>query len=253
MEPNKDSIEFGKKLLELRNKKDMSQSDIAKSLGIGQTTYAGYENGKRNATISIINMFANFFSVSPDYLLGKIGKNPKDDFTVPSKYFELSTERRTIADRVFGETVAALYEQQKSENQSSAVEQEFDNVLPFRLSGQPASAGHGFDLGPQNLQDIYVRKGCLPRGAKFGVPVAGNSMEPKYHDGDILVVDGQPVDEGEIGVFTLNGDGYVKKLQCGKLVSLNPDYEPIELHEYDQFKHNGRVIGVLDPECIVER
>lgn len=60
--------------------------------------------------------------------------------------------------------------------------------------GQPASAGHGFDLGPENFHNIYVKEGCLPHGASFGVPAEGNSMEPKYHDGDILIVDGQPVD-----------------------------------------------------------
>ena len=138
-----------------------------------------------------------------------------------------------------------------------AQEEEEDNSVvelqPFFISTQPASAGHGFDLGPQDFQAVQLKRGSLPKRAKFGIPVRGDSMEPLFHDGDILIIGSNPVELGQIGVFTINGEGYVKKLGKHELLSLNPAYRPIPFHQYDRFTANGRVIGVLDPVNIVSR
>lgn len=57
--------------------------------------------------------------------------------------------------------------------------------------------------------------------ADFAVEVDGNSMEPDYLNGDILLVQSTPtIEVGEVGVFTLNGDGYVKELgEVGELLA----------------------------------
>lgn len=88
----------------------------------------------------------------------------------------------------------------------------------------------------------------VPEKANFCVRVNGSSMEPAYKDGDIVFVqhveDGE-LREGEIGVFLLNGEGYIKRLGEGTLISLSPEYEPISLHDYDSFRCQGRVLGKL--------
>ena len=128
-----------------------------------------------------------------------------------------------------------------------------DNVvhIPFRCSTQSASDGTGTYLGPEAFETIYVQDNDLTRRASFGVPVSGDSMEPRYHNGDILVVEGaEEIEPGEIGVFSVDGSGYVKELGDGELISLNPAYDPIPMTE-STWCH-GRVIGVLDPEWIEE-
>lgn len=126
----------------------------------------------------------------------------------------------------------------------------FYNVIPIRRSEQPASAGSGAYLGPEAFETILVMENELTRRALFSVPVSGDSMEPLYEDKDILIVErSEDLEPGEIGIFTLNGKGYVKKLGCGQLLSLNPGYPPIPLD--DSVLLNGRVIGVLEPEWIV--
>ena len=85
----------------------------------------------------------------------------------------------------------------------------------------------------------------VPARAHFCVRVNGDSMEPAYRDGDIVFVERVDgcVNEGEIGIFFLNGDGYIKRLGRGELISLNPAYLPIPLHDYDSLRCQGRVLG----------
>jgi repressor LexA len=248
LEPTEDSIDFGKKLLALRNKRGLSQSDLAKYLGIAQTTYAGYENGKRNATVSVINKFSSFFNVSPDYLLGA---DKKSSFTVPEHYYELNDYERDIADKIFAETVSVLYNQQ-NKGEKSEPQRKTDNVIdmPPRqlpLYETPASAGLGQYIDNSDYELVDVGPEC-PAHTNFLLHVQGDSMAPKFHDGDTLYVKQQPtVEDGEIGVFYFNGDVYVKKQEHrnGKcyLVSLNPKYNPIEIDACSECICYGKVLN----------
>jgi phage repressor protein C with HTH and peptisase S24 domain len=73
-------------------------------------------------------------------------------------------------------------------------------------------------------------------------------MEPEFEDGQIAwVLQQETVANGEIGIFSLNGDAYIKKLQDDKngifLISLNEKYAPIEIGENDRFDIFGKVVG----------
>ena len=113
---------------------------------------------------------------------------------------------------------------------------------------QSASAGKGTYLGPEVFQTVYVLDNDMTRHTAFAVPVAGDSMEPKYHDGDILLIANEPLEVGDIGLFTMDGCGYVKKLGNNELISLNHKYEALPMN--DSIRCNGKVIAVLNPEWI---
>lgn len=61
---------FRKRLLQLRTEKRLSQSKLAKQIGISPATIGYYENGDRLPDIDIAARIANFFDVTADYLLG---------------------------------------------------------------------------------------------------------------------------------------------------------------------------------------
>ena len=65
----------GEILKNLRIESGLKQKDLAKLLGIGQSTIVGYERGLHEATADILSRYATFFEVSTDYLLGR-----EDDF-----------------------------------------------------------------------------------------------------------------------------------------------------------------------------
>ena len=70
------------------------------------------------------------------------------------------------------------------------------------------------------------------QGDYFGLQIKGDSMEPKFSDGDVVIVRKQTqVENGQIAVVLVNGnDATVKKFyrtENGiKLVSTNPTYDP---------------------------
>ncbi|PWM58598.1 MAG: hypothetical protein DBX91_08595 [Subdoligranulum variabile] len=117
-------------------------------------------------------------------------------------------------------------------------------IIPFKVSEQPASAGTGTYLGPDGFGEMLVDPDQVA-GADFGVPVSGDSMEPRYRDGDIILVSmADPVEVGDIALVTMDGCGYVKMIGEGELISLNKRYAPIPMT--DDIRINGKVIGVLD-------
>jgi transcriptional regulator with XRE-family HTH domain len=61
---------LGARLKYLREKKEFSQEEISKELNMARSTYAHYELDKRNPSYDVIKLFADYFKVSIDYLLG---------------------------------------------------------------------------------------------------------------------------------------------------------------------------------------
>ena len=59
------------RLKEIREDKDLNQSDIAKALGIKQQQYSEYEIGKRLKPINYLADLADYYDTSIDYLLSK--------------------------------------------------------------------------------------------------------------------------------------------------------------------------------------
>lgn len=47
-------LEMGKRLREIRERKQLSQEDIAKATGMSSTYYAGIERGEENPTLAIL-------------------------------------------------------------------------------------------------------------------------------------------------------------------------------------------------------
>lgn len=113
----------------------------------------------------------------------------------------------------------------------------------IRLYDLPVSAGSGTFLDDEHYEEIPFG-GQIPAGTDYALRVSGNSMEPVFHHGQVLFVKAQQtLHDGEIGIFSRNGEAYVKKLKNNSLVSLNPAYAPIQLLESDTLQVLGKVLG----------
>ncbi len=61
---------FGKRLKDLREEHNVSQTDLSKATGLSQATIAKYETGDRTPSAECLIALAKFFKCTSDYLLG---------------------------------------------------------------------------------------------------------------------------------------------------------------------------------------
>ena len=60
-----------RRLRELRDERDLTQTEIAKMLGMSQTGYSKYETGENDIPTDVLIKLAKFYNTSIDYLLGQ--------------------------------------------------------------------------------------------------------------------------------------------------------------------------------------
>lgn len=86
-------------------------------------------------------------------------------------------------------------------------------------------------------------------GDYFGLIIHGDSMEPKISDGDVVIVKQQPyIDNGQIGIVTINGDDATckriyKYAESLVLMSTNPKYPPMEFSKEQVQSLPVRILG----------
>lgn len=86
-------------------------------------------------------------------------------------------------------------------------------------------------------------------GSFFGLQIHGDSMEPRMHEGDVVIVRQQDdAENGDIVIAMVNGDEAtckrLKKYADGiMLLSNNPKYEPMVFSEKDIAEKPVKIIG----------
>ena len=111
----------------------------------------------------------------------------------------------------------------------------------------PVSAGTGQFLDSEDYEMTEVGPE-VSESANFGVRVSGDSMEPKFHDGQTVWVSQQhSLMTGEIGIFLYDGNAYLKQLAAGEdmlvLHSLNPAYPDIPISPELPLRVLGKVVA----------
>jgi len=79
---------FGKRLRELRNEKNLTQDEFGSALHLTQSIIAHYEANRKQPSNQTITQMADFFAVSVDYLLGRTNNrnlnNDEGDYLIPT-------------------------------------------------------------------------------------------------------------------------------------------------------------------------
>jgi len=246
------------KLKEGRINKGLKQSDVKQYTGIKNTTLSNYENGITEPDIDTFLQLCELYELDYAAILaeayglsvqGEDFKIRPSEIDVAKKYRFISThspDGASVVDTVLDRehSIAKKIKEQKEHIEKSEKEFSQNNVhnADIRLINyyyRLASAGTGqivFDMPPTDKIEIPD----IPEYKKvdYAIGVNGNSMEPEFSNGDILLIEmTEEIDIGEIGIFIVDNESYVKKLGNGELISLNPDYENIQLTE------NSRCMG----------
>lgn len=143
-------------------------------------------------------------------------------------------------------------------------EEAYIEYVDMPLSLLSASAGTGQFLDEGNYEMVSFPKSSVPEKADFALRIAGDSMEPVYHDGQVIwVQECSELRPGQVGIFVYDGNGYIKALgerepdeaettlfmgedgSAGKqpiLISYNKAYRPIRISPELDFKIIGKVL-----------
>ena len=59
------------RIRDLREDRDQTQKEMARVLNCTQVCYSHYENGKRDIPTAVLEILADYYGVSVDYLMGR--------------------------------------------------------------------------------------------------------------------------------------------------------------------------------------
>ncbi|OQQ84898.1 helix-turn-helix domain-containing protein [Ligilactobacillus salivarius] len=106
--PTKDAGLLGLRIKKLRKEKGLRQSELATTLHVSQQAVGSWETGRTVPGADTLNVLADYFNVTTDYLLGRPEKKKEkqnveltdDDIIMTYQGKELSDEDREIIKRL---------------------------------------------------------------------------------------------------------------------------------------------------------
>ena len=248
-------MDIGEKISLFRKERKITLDELAEKSGVPKSTInkiiAGISKSPSlenvRAIASVLGKTLDDFCDTPPMRVGVTN----DEMEIVKKFRTLDAYGKEtvsiILDREYTRAGAAI-SQQKPEPAAEAQRATL-TIDYYRL---PVSAGTGtVDPGDGYHDTLEVLANRYTVASDYVVRVQGDSMKPRFLDGDLLLVHKTDVvDFGEIGVFSVDGKSFIKQAGCGELISLNRDYSPIPLTSAAVYPQ-GRIIGVLDPAWIV--
>lgn len=241
---------FSDNLKRARQRVGMTQQQIAEGLGITKSTYCGYETGKRQPDLLKLRRLAFLLCTTTDALLSvnsdalecSVTAYEYEQFTL---FRQLPPESQRMVRLVFDE-------EQRRSHASRALSAVSGVSVSLHIALQGISDEEDAYLGPDGFRTACLRPEALdtlPADAIFVLPVSGNGLEPRYHDGDALVISPGTPEPGNAGVFLRGCMGIVRLMGNDELLSLNPVEPPLPLDQ--SIRPCGIVNGVLRPEDIL--
>lgn len=240
---------IGYRIKEARERLGLTQTELGTLVGVTGSAITNYEKETSHPKEPVMYKMLEVLNVDANYLFQDVIKVPtkKNDVTLAEydhikKYRDLDDIGRNHVDTVME------WEADRIKALSAEPEKKKSNIIPMRLISyyyKNASAGTGeFVIDTLPEKDIEIPALPKYKEVSYAIGVNGNSMEPVYHDGDVLLVEAtSELKIGDIGIFLIGSECYVKKMGETELISLNKDYDNIPLSESARIW--GKVIDTL--------
>ncbi len=225
------------RIKEARKNKGITQEQLGELIGVAKTTITGYEKN-REPSAAKVGEIADALDVDVNYLFQDEVKKLHENRATPlemehlvKRYRDLDEHGKEMVDFTLEKETERIKQYGKLGETPRPV-----TSFPMRLISyyfKNASAGTG-QIVIDNLPDKDIEIPDKPkyRNVSYAIGVNGSSMEPVFHDGDILLVETtREIEIGDIGIFQINDECFVKKLGEKELISLNKEYKNIPLDE----------------------
>ncbi|KHD44661.1 XRE family transcriptional regulator [Streptococcus hongkongensis] len=206
---------LAEKIKFFRKKWHLTQKELAHLLDIAPTAVSAWEVGRNKPLIDHIEQMADIFQIKKAQLLGDDSLTSND------------SQKNQLAD---------LFENLNSEDKNKLLEmaqdmQEDTKEFYEVTVTTKLAAGIGYAFNDYDQEKVIV--GNRPPRYDVASFVFGDSMEPKYHNGDIVYLADRGLSSysGEICAVAYEGKTYIKRLytEAGylRLESLNSKYDDI--------------------------
>ena len=238
-------MSIGDRIKQRRKELNLTQPQLAEIVGVSKGTIGNYESGLCAPNEKVLLKLFSALKCDANFLYqDNITRSNGQKITVKetkllNKYRGLDNHGVRVVELVLDEEYIRCTQKE--------THSEIKTFIKIKHSFYKVSAGRGFDLGDEDeWEEIDIPDTPESRKADFALTIKGDSMEPAYRDGEIVLVKAQSaVDIGETGIFIVNGSGYIKKNGGDRLISINPEYSDILFSEGDIISCAGKVIGCV--------
>lgn len=236
---------FSNNLSYLMNKHDIDDTKLGGLVDVNRTTITRWRTGVRSPKLEKLPEIASVFNVTPIDLL-KENMSEVSNENIITQINEVSSkleEKRQKRVLAYAEHHYSVQEQ--GENIIYLQSYKDSKTEEVTVNGY-VSAGTGETLVDDIEFTVNYPAGVVPPH-DFALQVNGDSMEPLFEHKEIIFVEeNTSINSGQLGVFVVDGEAYVKKVFIYqdhiRLVSLNPKYGDMNFYGDSDVKFAGRVL-----------
>ena len=229
-----------------RERAGMEQKTLAKLIGVTGNAISNWENGRGRPDINLLPDICRALNVTMYDLFDM--EDPGIRYSAGEQIFldqykQLSPGHRMAVDQM----VDTLLKVQIAESVPLI------RRLTFYQKSLAAGVGDPSEIDDEG-QPIFLYASREVDRADCVFTVNGDSMEPEYHNGDMVLVsripDAPDLQLGEVGAFIVGNETYIKVYREEGLESLNPKYPIMHFHDAESVYLIGRVTEILDPKQV---
>lgn len=233
---------FSANLEKLMSSRDVDRNKLCSDLGLKYTTVRDWLKGITYPRIGKIELLADYFGVNKSDLIEDKTQEVKEVKIPTSPLVQKITEKAVKLTAPRKQKVLDFTENQLREQSNKVISLEED-LFEYKVY-EKLSAGTGFSyFNDGNYDTVFYDKDL---DHDFASWVFGDSMEPKYMNGEVVLIKETGFDyDGAVYAVDWDGQTYIKKVYREpdglRLVSLNPKYKD-KLAPFDE---EPRIIGKI--------
>lgn len=235
-------MNVGERIKQRRKALKMPADELAESVGVSRSTIFRYEKGDiEKVGPEVLKKIADKLRVSPGDLMG--WEDSQQEIKIPiSPLVQKITEKAVKLSTPRKQKVLNFTEEQLREQSNKVISLE-EHLFEYKVY-EKLSAGSGFSYFNDGNYDTVFHDEDLDHD--FASWVFGDSMEPKYKNGEIVLIKETGFDyDGAIYAIDWDGQTYIKKVYREpdglRLVSLNPKYKD----RFAPYDEEPRIIGKI--------
>ena len=239
-------MQYGEIIRRRRTALGLNQAELAERVGVSRNTVAGWETNHSRPDLGTLPALCRALKISLNAFFGLEKKHTAEENRVLEVFSELEAQDR---ESILWQMEALRDRRAEQRRMNEPVQ--IPKVVTLFRNELGAAAGFGAALGEAQGEKMVLLADRDTERADEVITVCGRSMEPTFYDGDqVLVQHTKELREGEIGIFLVDNEGYIKEYRKDGLHSHNPEFRTMTFHEDQSVRCIGRVIGKVKEEQI---